>query len=145
MSECLFQENRLLEVLLLSELTLYGPFPRNKDITAKQISYDLNKATNMPQVLQLEAPSPPRTTDSKCTFRISFLRLYTHNIPSVMNQFSSSGSIITKKRYLRGNPERNQYHTPFGSLLSQCIEVLIDVPSPLIWRQLPSSLCPRQV
>ncbi|TGO30057.1 hypothetical protein BPAE_0008g00490 [Botrytis paeoniae] len=70
MSECSFQENRLLEVLLLSELTLHGPFSRNKDITAKEMSYDL-KATNMSQVLQLEAPGPPITADCQPTYTVS--------------------------------------------------------------------------
>lgn len=70
MSECSFQENRLLEVLLLSELTLHGPFSRNNDITAREMSHGL-EATNMSQALQLEAPGPPMTADGKRTFRIS--------------------------------------------------------------------------
>jgi len=69
MSECSFQENGLLEVLLLSELTLHGPFSRNKDITAKEMSYD-PKATDVSQVLQLEAPGPPITAHGKPTFQV---------------------------------------------------------------------------
>jgi hypothetical protein len=89
MSECSFQENRLLEVLLLSELTLQGPFSRNKDITAKEMSYNL-KATNMSQVLQLEAPGPPITADGK---RIIYVTSFIHS------QYTVSGASVLFFRF----------------------------------------------